>query len=337
MRQFTEESLMSAQAPTDPYPGRIVFAGTPEIAAEALHGLLESGAEVAGVLTRPDAPMGRRRRMAPSPVAQAAEEAGIPVIRADRVDEEVVAQLKELDVQLGVVVAYGALLPQHALDALPRGWVNLHYSWLPKHRGAAPVQHSILAGDEVTAATVFQLEPGMDTGPVHGLCEHPLPMDASAGAVLSELTQLGTALLRILLPDLLSGRSHPEPQQGEPSLAPKLNRDDAFIDPEAPAEQVRRRVNATIPEPGAWTLHGEDPVKLGPTRPFKEPLPEQLATAPVGTVAETGHGTVILRTGDGGAVVLTAVQPAGKKMINVADWLRGQRDTVILGAGEEHR
>lgn len=342
MKQFTEESLMSAKATAGPPRGRILFAGTPEIAAEALGGLLKSGTEVAGVLTRPDAPVGRRRRLTPSPVAQTAEEAGLPVIRADRVDHEVVEQLRELDAQLGVVVAYGALLPRHALDALPGGWVNLHYSWLPRHRGAAPVQHAILDGDKVTAATVFQLDRGMDTGPLHGVCEYPLPVDASTGAVLGELTRLGTALLNVLLPDILADGSVTEPQQGEPSLAPKLGREEAFIDPEASAEQVRRRINATIPEPGAWTLNGEERMKLGVARLYEagsnglpETMPGEVLEAPQD---RDGPGkVVVMKTGDGGAVVLSTVQPAGKRMIPAADWFRGLQGRTVLGEQGSHR
>lgn len=317
----------------------VLFAGTPEIAADCLRSLLADGVRITAVLTRPDAPVGRKKRLTPSPVAQAAEEAGIPVIRAARVDDTVTEQLATTGARLGVVVAYGALLPQPALDALPLGWVNLHYSWLPKYRGAAPVQHSILNGEEVTAATVFQLETGMDTGPVHGLVEHPLPADASAGSMLTTLTRSGSSLLRVLLPELLTGTSAPQPQQGEPSLAPKLSREDAFIDPSASAAEIIRRINATIPEPGAWTLNGEDRVKLGVARAYEAVLPEAWGRAAAGEVLEAaadrgGSGkTVLMKAGDGAPVVLSAVQPAGKKMLNAADWFRGLQGRTVLGPG----
>lgn len=337
MRQFTEDSLLAAKAAAGLPQGKVIFAGTPEIAADCLRSLLGAGVEVAAVLTRPDAPVGRKRRLTPSPVAQAAEEAGLPVIRAARVDDAVTGQLAGFDARLGVVVAYGALLPQPALEALPLGWVNLHYSWLPRHRGAAPVQHAILHGDQTTAATVFQLEKGMDTGPVHGLVEHPLPADQSSGAVLKELTRLGSSLLEVLLPDVLAGVSVPAPQQGEPSLAPKLTREDAFIDPSAPASEVIRRTNATIPEPGAWTSNGEDRVKLGVARAYEAAPPAELTDAVPGEVLEapgdrTGDGRVILmKAGDGQPVVLSAVQPAGKRMLNAADWFRGLQGRTVLG------
>lgn len=346
-RRFTEDDLHEAHAAvareqltTGPRNGRVLFAGTPQIAADCLRTLLDDGVVVAGVLTRPDAPVGRRRRLTPSPVAQTAEAAGLPVIKADSIDEETLSAISALDAELGIVVAYGALLPRTALEALPRGWVNLHYSALPRHRGAAPVQHAILAGDTTAAATVFQLETGMDTGPIHAMCEMPLAPEASTGAVLQELTRLGSTLLTTLLPELLSGTSVPTPQQGEPTFAGKLGREDAFVDPRQEADAVVGRINATIPEPGAWTLHGEQRIKLGPARAYESALPEPLARAVPGEVAlapadrDGPHDVVVLRAAEGG-VVLSAVQPAGKRMISAADWLRGLRGRVVLGGHDE--
>ncbi|WP_147105683.1 methionyl-tRNA formyltransferase [Nesterenkonia populi] len=314
----------------------IIFAGTPPIAADCLRELLVAGpeklgGEITAVLTRPDAPVGRRRTLTPSPVAQAAEEAGLPVIRADKVDDEVAAQLKEHSPQLGIVVAYGALLPQHALDVPGRGWVNLHYSALPKHRGAAPVQHALLNGETATAATIFQLEKGMDAGPVHASAEHPIDEGVSAGQLLQDLTSLGTKLLLDLTPKLLAGTSAPAPQQGEPSFAPKLTRDDACIDPARPAAEVMHRTNATIPEPGAWTWIGEQRIKLGPVRLFRGELPDDAEPGQVVTADEHGTRLPVLVTGQSSGVVLTEVQPAGKRMTPAADWLRGQQQTPVLG------
>lgn len=343
MQQFTEDTLAAARARTrgtSPGAGHIIFAGTPEIAATCLRALLGAGAEVAAVLTRPDAPVGRRRRLTPSPVAQAAEEAGIPVIKADTVDAEVTAELAAIEATLGVVVAYGALLPAAALQAPARGWVNLHYSRLPLHRGAAPVPHTMLAGQTETAATVFQLERGMDTGPIHGTCSHQIGEATSAGTVLEELTVLGASLLLVLLPDLLSGSSTPEEQVGEPSYAPKLTQDDAFIDPRRPAAELVNRINATIPEPGAWTLNADQRIKLGVARLHRpEPVTADAAPA-VGQVRQLdpeqpGGGPLIgFRAGDGADVVLTSVQPAGKQMLNAADWFRGLHGQVLLGGPE---
>ncbi|WP_010525405.1 methionyl-tRNA formyltransferase [Nesterenkonia sp. F] len=340
MQHHTETSLADVGRRIDPAAsaaGSILFAGTPQIAADCLTGLLAAGVDVAAVLTRPDAPVGRRRRMTPSPVAQIAEEAGIPVIRASRVDEEVSAAIGRTGARLGVAVAYGALLPQHALDAPEHGWVNLHYSRLPAHRGASPVPHAVLDGDVETAATVFQIEAGMDTGPIHGVCPLPISEEISSGELLDELTAVGTRLLIALLPDLLAGRSVPEPQVGEATYAPKLTREDAFIDPRHPAAEVVRRINATTPEPGPWTLLGETRLKLGTARPYEAETPDDIDEAPVGAVLPApedrpGAGPVLtLRAGDGRPVVLRGVQPAGKQMMDPAAWHRGLRETPVLG------
>lgn len=361
MQQFTEDTLAAARAETrgtTPGPGRIIFAGTPEIAATALRTLLRSGAEVTAVLTRPDAPVGRRRKLTPSAVAQVAEDAGIPVIKADTVDAEVTAELTAVEATLGVVVAYGALLPAAALEAPARGWVNLHYSALPLHRGAAPVPHAMLAGQTETAATVFQLERGMDTGPIHGSCHYEIAEATSAGTVLEELTVLGASLLMVLLPDLLAGTSVPQEQVGEPGYAPKLTGDDAFIDPRRPAAELVNRINATIPEPGAWTLNGEHRIKLGVARLYRpeaapaDPASSQASPAdaapPTGEVLvgevrqldpeQPGADPVIgFRAGDGVDLVLTSVQPSGKQMLNAIDWYRGLHGQVLLGGDEQER
>lgn len=339
----TETSLTEATSSADPEAlsaGRLLFAGTPEIAADSLRGLLAAGADIAAVLTRPDAPVGRRRRMTPSPVARVAEEAGLPVIRAARVDESVTAEIRAAGARLGVVVAYGALLPQPALDALELGWVNLHYSALPAHRGAAPVQHAILQGDRETAATVFQLEAGMDSGPVHGSCPLPISEEVSAGELLDRLTDVGTRLLLALLPDLLAGGSTPRPQQGPAGRAPKLSRQDAFIDPRRPAAELVRRINATTPEPGPWTLLDEARIKLGTARPYEAETPDDVLDAPTGAVLPApedrpgGGPVIVLRAGDGRPVVLRGIQPAGKQMMDPAAWHRGLREQPVLGAAE---
>lgn len=311
---------------------RIVFAGTPAIAGQALQRILHSGFDVVGVLTRPDAPFGRKRTLTPSPVAQIAKDANVPIIKAAKVDDDVDQQLSNWEPTLGVIVAYGALLPTGALQVPTHGWVNLHYSALPKYRGAAPVQHAILSGETTTAATIFQLETGMDTGPIHGASTYPIPEMTSSGTALTELTDLGTQLLIDLMPALLDGTSHPAQQTGEPSFAPKLTREDAYINPTQPAQALANRINATIPEPGAWTLHGEHRLKLGVAR-----LYDGEVTASAGAVQEMisdragDDRPVVLAAGDGRGVVLSQVQPAGKQMMNAADWLRGQQDAVFLG------
>lgn len=344
----------------------IVFAGTPEIAATCLRELLARHAPITAVLTRPDAPTGRRRQLRPSAVAAVAQEAGLPVIKADRIDESVTRELAATGAALGVVVAYGALLPESALGIPAHGWVNLHYSLLPHYRGAAPVQHALLNGESTTAVTIFQLERGMDTGPVHGLCEYPIPAGHSAGVVLEDLTRLGTDLLTVLLPDLLNGRSQPQPQTGTASTAPKLTRDDAFISFDGKAAATASRINATIPEPGAWTLHQGARIKLGPARALDPAAASDLhATPPEGRSGAVAQGTVlpasalpttalgvprdasaaesgapelgkseILVLTRDAAIVLGTVQPAGKKMMPAADWLRGQAGPVRFGVAD---
>lgn len=307
---------------------RIVYAGTPAIAAEALRGIIEAGFDVVGVLTRPDAPRGRKRTPTPSPVAHTAHEAGIPVIKADQIDHEVSEQLSTWEPSLGIVVAYGALLPPTTLQIPTRGWVNLHYSDLPKYRGAAPVQHAILNDEPRTAATVFQLEAGMDTGPIHGRTEYRIPEMTSSGTALTELTDLGTQLLIELIPALLTGSSQPIEQSDQPSFAPKLTRNDAYIDPTQSAVQVANRINATIPEPGAWTRHGDTRIKFGVARAYAGDV-----DAPAGEV-RTVDDSVIMATGDGRGVVLSQVQPAGKQMMNAADWLRGLQSPAHLGGAD---
>lgn len=315
----------------------VLFAGTPQIAAQVLLDLIKSQAPVTGVLTRPDALVGRRRTLRPSPVAQVAQEAGLPLIKASTVDGQARSALRALAPELGVVVAYGALLPPSALEIPTHGWVNLHYSDLPKYRGAAPVQHAILNGERTTAATVFQLEQGMDTGPIHATRTYEIPEMTSSGDVLADLTSLGSQMLVELLPTLLEGSAQPVPQAGEPTFAPKLTRDDAFIDPSHGADQVAGRINAMIPEPGAWTLKDGDRIKLGPARVFHgktggEPGEVTLAASD----RHSGERVAVMSTGDGAGVVLTRVQPAGKQMMSAADWLRGQQaspqsGTVRLG------
>ncbi|RJN33101.1 methionyl-tRNA formyltransferase [Nesterenkonia natronophila] len=310
----------------------IVFAGTPKTAADVLLGLITSEITIAGVLTMPDAAVGRRRVLTPSPVAAVAQDAGLPVLKTAKVDDATTAALSRLEPELGVIVAYGALLPEPALEVPSHGWVNLHYSELPKYRGASPVQHAILNGERTTAATIFQLEKGMDSGPIHAARTYEIPEMTSAGRVLEDLTTLGSRMLLDLMPSLLSGAANPVPQTGEPSLAPKLTREDAFIDPTAPARQVADRINATIPEPGAWTLKDGSRLKLGVARIFHgrpEGLPGQVALLP--SDRHRGERVVVMTTGDGGGVVLTEVQPAGKQMMAAADWLRGQQGDVLLG------
>ncbi|MEO7745146.1 MAG: methionyl-tRNA formyltransferase [Actinomycetota bacterium] len=304
---------------------RLLFAGTPEVALPSLTALLDSSHEVVAVLTRPDAPAGRGRRTAASPVAERAAAAGIEVLTPDRPgDPAFLQRLTELAPDCCPVVAYGALVPQRVLDVPVHGWVNLHFSLLPAWRGAAPVQHAVMAGDEVTGATTFRLEAGLDTGPVYGLLtETARPTDTS-GELLTRLADAGAGLLVATLDAIADGSITPRPQSAEGvSLAPKVDVADARVDWHAPAQRVDRLVRGCTPTPGAWTTWRGERLKLGPVRPAvdaqalsSEPLsPGELRAGR--REVEVGTATV--------PVVLTTVQPQGRWAMPAADWARGSR------------
>lgn len=304
---------------------KLVFAGTPAVAVPSLEALGRAGHQIAAVLTRPDAALGRRRVMTPSPVAQRAAEMGIPVIKADRVDPAVTEQLEACEPDIAVVVAYGALVPPNALAVPRHGWINLHFSLLPAWRGAAPVQHALIHGDDVTGASTFRLEPGMDTGPVYGQMTEAIRGDDTSGALLERLAVSGAELLKRTLEGVENGTISTVPQSGEVSMAPKLTIDDGRIDWKQPAVAIDRRIRGVTPEPGAWTMLHNERFKLGPVTfdnggPSLEP--GQVQTSDDGKAAFAGTGS--------GNVRLHRVQPAGRKFMPAADWLRGAGDGVVF-------
>ncbi|GAC1326920.1 MAG: methionyl-tRNA formyltransferase [Mycobacteriales bacterium] len=301
---------------------RLVFAGTPAAALPSLEALLGSGHEVVAVVTRPDAPAGRGRRLTPSPVAELARAAGIETLTPARPKEPAfLDRLQALAPDCCPVVAYGALVPAAALAIPPAGWVNLHFSLLPAWRGAAPVQHALLAGDDVTGATTFRLEEGLDTGPVFGvLTESVRPAD-TAGSLLARLAEAGAQLLLATLDGIASGRlaAVPQPTDGV-SLAPKLTPADVRIDWSAPAVRIDRLVRAATPAPGAWTTVRDRRLKiLGPLRG-----PADVDLAP-GALRADAAGVAVGTTR--GALLLGEVQPEGKPAMTAADWARGLRLT----------
>lgn len=308
---------------------RLLFAGTPEVAVPSLDALLGSDHDVVAVLTRPDARTGRGRRVAPSPVAERAEAAGIEtLLKAGRLgDPGVMERLVELAPDCAPVVAYGALVPPQAL-AVPRlGWVNLHFSLLPAWRGAAPVQHAVAHGDQVTGASVFALEEGLDTGPVYGvMTEEVRPRDTS-GDLLGRLATAGAGLLVATLDALERGEltAVPQPADGV-SYAPKLLPADARVDWSTPAFSVDRWVRACTPAPGAWTTWQDERVGLGPVEPAGA------ADLRAGAV-RVGRREVLVGCGDGHAVRLGEVRPAGRKAMAADAWARGLRglDGAVLG------
>jgi methionyl-tRNA formyltransferase len=297
---------------------RLVFAGTPEVALPSLDAIAASDHELVGVVTRPDAPAGRGRTLVASSVAQRAEQLGIPVLRpAHPRDPSFQEALRALAPDCCPVVAYGALLPQSALDIPVHGWVNLHFSALPHWRGAAPVQHSIWAGDEVTGATTFRIVKELDAGPTYGVMTERIRPTDTAGDLLARLAEGGASLLVATLDGIADGSVEARPQQAEGvSYAPKIEVDDARIDWTRPAVAVDRQVRACTPAPGAWTTYAGERLKVGPVRPVEAVLPAgELAVA---------KNEVLVGTGSS-AVRLGEVRPNGRKQMSAADWARGVR------------
>lgn len=294
---------------------RIVFAGTPAVAIPSL-AAVAARHEVVAVVTREDAPLGRKRVLTPSPVAEEATRLGLPVIKANRLREEVTERIAELQPDLGVVVAYGGLVREPLLS-LPRlGWVNLHFSLLPRWRGAAPVQHAVIAGDTETGAAVFRLVPELDAGDVYAELRRPIGPDETAGELLDALAVDGAGLLADTTDALAAGTAVAVPQQGDVTLAPKLSLDDARLDLTQPAERVYARLRGVTPEPGAFALLGGERFKLHAARRTTGEPP----LAP-GAVEARGR-RVLLGTGTD-PLELVTVQPAGKRAMPAADWLRG--------------
>lgn len=314
---------------------RCVFAGTPDVAAVALERLLASPHSVDAVITRPDARSGRGRSLSPSPVAEVAAAAGIETLKPTSLrDPQVLDRLREIAPQVAPIVAYGGLVPAEALSIPSHGWINLHFSLLPRWRGAAPVQHAIWRGDEVTGASTFLLEEGLDTGPVFGtLIEEIAPSDTS-GSLLARLAQVGADLLVDTLDLIASGAAAPIPQVGESSYAPKLSVDDAQVRWSTPAFAVDRQIRACTPAPGAWTLIDGVRLVLGPIRVIDDVNDEAAPLAP-GEVRVTKRSVFVGTLTD--PVELGAVRPAGKKEMPAADWARGVRleSGVQLGVSDE--
>lgn len=306
---------------------KVVFAGTPAAALPSLQAVADSRHDLAAVLTRPDARVGRGRKLARSPVAEWGDANGVDVLTPIAPKEpEFLEQLRQIAPDCVVVVAYGALAPAAALEVPTHGWVNLHFSLLPAWRGAAPVQHALLHGDEVTGASVFQLETGLDTGPVFGtVTENIRPRD-TAGELLQRLSQHGAQLLTQVLDAVDDGAATAVPQPGHGvSLAPKIGVDDARVRWDVPAFAVDRRVRAMTPDPGAWTTWGGQRVRITPVT--IDPEGPRLSPGQV----EVGKSTVHVGTA-GDPVRLDRLQVPGKKYIDAAAWGRGlaERDGVVF-------
>ncbi|WP_031348962.1 methionyl-tRNA formyltransferase [Mycobacterium avium] len=306
---------------------RLVFAGTPEPALPALRRLLDSPRhEVIAVLTRPDAASGRRGKPEPSPVAREALDRGIPVLRPARPNSpEFVAELAQLAPDCCAVVAYGALLRDELLAVPPHGWINLHFSLLPAWRGAAPVQAAIAAGDTITGATTFRIEPALDSGPIYGVVTEAIRPTDTAGELLARLAVSGAELLSATLDGIADSTLTPRPQPAEGvSIAPKITVEQARVRWDLPAPVVERRIRAVTPNPGAWTVIGDLRIKLGPVRlGAASDLPAPPEPLPPGAIHVDRKSVWVGTASD--PVRLGQIQPPGKKFMNAVDWARGAR------------
>lgn len=304
---------------------RLIFAGTPAAAVPTLRRLAKSH-EIAAVVTRPDAPLGRRRVLTPSAVAQVALELGLPVIKTVRLDDAATAEISALEVDLGVIVAYGGLVREPLLSAPTAGWINLHFSLLPAWRGAAPVQRALIAGDQVLGASVFQLVPELDAGDVFAQREVAIAPTATAGEALEALAHDGAELTAEVVAAIADGSARAVPQAGEPTHAAKLSLSDGLLDWNQSLATVFARFRGVTPEPGAHTTISGQPLKVleALPAPDAEPLaPGRLRGTK--TALHIGTGSEPL--------AVTRVQPAGKGAMNAVDWWRGQRGGEEMQAG----
>jgi methionyl-tRNA formyltransferase len=304
---------------------RIIFAGTPANAAKTLEALLKAKHEVVGVLTRIDAPTGRSGTLTESDVALVASEHGLPLHKSNLPDSGTSEWLAGLEPDLGIIVAYGSILKRNLLEIPAHGWLNVHYSLLPKYPGASPVQQALLEGDSTTGVTVFQLDEGVDSGPIVARATVQIAPDASAGSVLKDLTLVGSDLLIDTLANLESrlGAKTAQDRVSKHPVTRKISRAMARIEFGTPASKIVNLVRAMSPEPVAWFEFESQPIRV------MESAVSEIAGLPVG-VASLVEGELVVGSLDM-AVVLRTVQPAGKKPMAGADWFRGlRRDSLTL-------
>jgi methionyl-tRNA formyltransferase len=296
---------------------RLVFAGSPAAAVPSLATLAESRHEVAAVITRADSPQGRRGVLTPTPVAVEAESRGIRVIRANRLAGEATEAVQGLRPDLGVIVAYGGLVREPLLSTPRLGWINLHFSLLPRWRGAAPVQRAIMAGDDVTGATVFQLVPELDAGDVFGMMTEPIGAHQTAGRLLDSLAHSGAELLLRVVDALADGTARAEPQRGDVTIAPKLTLEDGLIDWTAQAQAVHDLIRGVTPEPGASTTVDGSRLKV-----LEAAIARDVPRLPPGEFALVGRAVLVGTATD--PIELLTVHPAGRKAMDAASWWRGR-------------
>jgi methionyl-tRNA formyltransferase len=299
---------------------RLVFFGTPDAAVSALRALHAAGHEIVCVVTQPDRRRSRGAEATPSPVKTAAAELGLPVRTPER-SREVLDEIAGSGAEVGVVVAFGQILPEPLLDALPHGFVNVHFSLLPRWRGAAPVERAILAGDSETGVSIMALDPGLDTGPVYARAATPIGGHETAGELRAKLVAQGTELLLTTLPTVPF--RVPDPQVGEPTYADKLTPEEFELDWELPAFDLARMVRAGNPRPGAWTSDHGKRLKVWRARALSASIDQPPGTVFAHTRVATGEG----------ALELVEVQPEGKRVMAANAWLAGRREaTPLLGS-----
>lgn len=296
---------------------RIVFAGSPAAAVPSLRILDQSEHRVIAVITRADSPQGRKAVRTPTPVADYAAEHGIQSIRQNSLGDQVTERVRALAPDLGVIVAYGALVREPLLSAPRLGWINLHFSLLPRWRGAAPVQHAIIAGDSTTGAAVFQLVRDLDAGEVFAHIEQPIGAQQTAGALLETLAAAGAELLLSVVDSIGGGTARSQPQIGEATIAPKLSLSDGAVQWRRPASSVFAQIRGVTPEPGAFTILDGARLKI-----LEAAIAHESPPIAPGEFRQVGKAVLAGTTTD--PIELVSVHPAGKRAMNAADWWRGR-------------
>ena len=303
----------------------IIFVGTPANAASTLRNLLSAGIEVELVITREDAPSGRKGVITQSPVAVVALEHSIELLKTNRFDAQTIDRLKRSKSQLAIVVAFGVILPKAALESLSRGWFNLHYSLLPAYRGAAPVQHALLKGESDTGVTLFKLDEGLDTGPILAQLPVLIHPNDNAASLLQRLTELGSTLLIQEIPRIFSSLELSLADQvGTPSYAPKLLRADGKLDFSKSAHVLSAQIAACTPEPGAWCEVDGSILKITSARVFATKVDLQPGQT------QLVDSNVICGCASSSALELLEVHPAGKSAMEANAWFRGKKTEIGL-------
>ncbi|MCU1578673.1 MAG: methionyl-tRNA formyltransferase [Rhodoglobus sp.] len=297
---------------------RLVFAGSPAAAVPSLRALVATRHDVVAVITRADSPQGRKGLLAETPVAAAAAELGIPVIKANRLAGEATEAVRAIAPDLGVIVAYGGLVREPLLSAPRLGWINLHFSLLPRWRGAAPVQRAIIAGDDLTGATVFQLVPELDAGDVFGRMTEPIGRHQTAGSLLGSLAQSGAGLLVRVVDAIADGAARPEPQDGDVTFAPKLTVVDGEIDWTQPAETVDALIRGVTPEPGASTTVDGARLKV-----LEAMIARDVPQLAPGSFELLGKSVLVGTATQ--PLELLRVHPAGRNVMDAGSWWRGRK------------